>query len=499
MTVVAGYSQPMSQTQRHTHQKPRGGPCGGITKHMTLAGLEPTTTCERAGISVKHVLYQLSYISESSRLTRCTSNYHADTSTPAAPASQCEAIIAKLTQEIESLKSNPNKDASQDHSNRKSSNYFCFKEESPSRKDSSERPARNISPSVFLSKTPTKARKPPQETTILKPKPSPKQHPEKMQTADFPPGFTPTKTALFFYIEILWGLLRQDSVPKPPNSAPLKNFTNNFVKLNRLKTQSRVAQPAMSRTMRNSIIHLRSQFFTYAQGLISRLGLCVWCPNLDEESNSLVEREKQSFPRSKQQEIQQEPDKHLDLAILNKSPKQYQDFLEPLTAHSDDKQVEGKGFYKIKTLPYLSKNANHLFCHFPINFYDPKWYHGLLAQKESIPNQNVLSFLPNTEKSLFQKAQKHPDKKLGDSTFTKKYWDLLAKPYGLVGPGLSAEEKSAAQMLRRMRILRKAKLATCTTTTKTETLLHPMTMRGRQKDMESTAKMTVMTKLMMTL
>lgn len=34
---------------------------------------------------------------------------------------------------------------------------------------------------------------------------------------------------------------------------------------------------------------------------------------------------------------------------------------------------------------------------------------------------------------------------MGDSTFTKKYWDLLAKPYGLVGPGLSAEEKSAGE------------------------------------------------------
>ncbi|KNZ60343.1 hypothetical protein VP01_15675g1, partial [Puccinia sorghi] len=83
-------------------------------------------------------------------------------------------------------------------------------------------------PRVFLIKTPTKARKPPQETAVVKPKPSPKRHPEQMQMEDFPPRFTPTKTALFVHIKIIWGLLKQDSVPKPPKLSTLEEFYKRF-------------------------------------------------------------------------------------------------------------------------------------------------------------------------------------------------------------------------------------------------------------------------------
>ncbi|OAV93952.1 hypothetical protein PTTG_27157 [Puccinia triticina 1-1 BBBD Race 1] len=54
-------------------------------------------------------------------------------------------------------------------------------------------------------------------------------------------------------------------------------------------------------------------------------------------------------------------DARRDFAILNKYPKRYRDILEPISAHSDDEKVEGKGFYKIKTLPYRSNNANRFF------------------------------------------------------------------------------------------------------------------------------------------
>ncbi|KNZ50724.1 hypothetical protein VP01_4273g2 [Puccinia sorghi] len=152
-----------------------------------------------------------------------------------------------------------------------------------------------------------------------------------------------------------------------------------------------------------------------------------------------------------------------DFAILHSFPQCYQEILELITANSDDKFVERKGIYKIKTLPYHSKNANWLFCRFDsvmkdaagqkplakmfrgrtrrlpkkpemskfklatkglsIDFYSPKWYHKLL---------------PN----LY--SQKLKDK-LADSTFTKKYWEVLAEPYGLVGPGSSDEEESASK------------------------------------------------------
>ncbi|KNZ46917.1 hypothetical protein VP01_6837g1, partial [Puccinia sorghi] len=116
-------------------------------------------------------------------------------------------------------------------------------------------------------------------------------------------------------------------------------------------------------------------------------------------------------------------DERRDFAILHKFPQRYQEILELITAHSDDKFVEFKGIYKIKTIPYHSNNPNRFFrrldslmkdaagqnplakmsCHqtlglpkkpemsnfklapkgLPINFCSPKWYHKLLPLKDT--------------------------------------------------------------------------------------------------------------------
>lgn len=69
----------------------------------------------------------------------------------------------------------------------------------------------------------------------------------------------------------------------------------------------------------------------------------------------------------------------------------------------------------------------------PIDFYHPKWFCGLLeAQKKSIPNTQAVAFLPDASESLRPKNQRHEHEKLSDSSFTRKYWDILAEPYGLL-------------------------------------------------------------------
>ncbi|KNZ57825.1 hypothetical protein VP01_2063g8 [Puccinia sorghi] len=487
-------------------------------------------------------------------------NYHAKTPTPSAPANKYEAIIEKLTREIESLKSNTNKGTSTSCSQPAKGKKAASTSKAKTTQTRGQRAT--SAPPVFLSKTPTKARKPPQETAVVKPKPSPKRHPEQMQTADFPPRFTPTKTALFVHIKILWGLLKQDSVPKPPELSTLEEFykrfrraeqiedavksgSTNYVRQHEIQCFQNVQRGQVK--CGNSIIHLGSRFVTYAQGLMSRLGLRVWCPNLNEDSSSLynsahriaalttftelastpayaylnidpemaqdmsllipaynhfvhyLQLDKYKKELKEKGKVAQEAnnkkisknrerlrDERRDFAILNKFPQRYREILEPITAHSDDEFVEGKGIYKIKTLPYRSKNANRFFrcldsvmkdaagqnplakmsCRrtrrlpkkpemsnfklapkgLPIDFYSPKWYHKLLpVQQQSIPNRNALAFLPNAKESLLPKAERHPDEKLADSTFTKKYWEVLAEPYGLVGPGSSAEEESASE------------------------------------------------------
>jgi hypothetical protein len=76
----------------------------------------------------------------------------------------------------------------------------------------------------------------------------------------------------------------------------------------------------------------------------------------------------------------------------------------------------------------------------PIDFYDPSWYHKLVpAQQKTIPNTQVVAFLPDASQSLLPKKQRHPDEKLTDSSFTRKYWDILVEQYGLLGDDSSDE------------------------------------------------------------
>lgn len=181
-------------------------------------------------------------------------------------------------------------------------------------------------------------------------------------------------------------------------------------------------------------------------------------------------------------------DEPRDFAILNKFPQLYWNILEPILAHSNDEFIEKKGFYQIKTLVYRSKNTNCLFRRLdemmlkateqdllakksrqrvwrlpkktpviskfmaapkglPIDFYDCKWYQNLFpSQQQSILNRTSLAFLPDARQSLLPKPQRHPDEKLADSTFTKKYWEAVVEPYGqLDGDALDDEGSEAGQ------------------------------------------------------
>ncbi|EFP91134.1 uncharacterized protein PGTG_16879 [Puccinia graminis f. sp. tritici CRL 75-36-700-3] len=361
---------------------------------------------------------------------------------------------------------------------------------------------------------------------------------------------------------MLWGLLKQDAVPSPPELGMLEEFYKRFRRTEQIEEAVRGGlatghfgqhevqcfKDAQAGRIRygKSIIHLGSNFVRYAQGLMARLGLRVWCPNLKEDSDLLYnsahriaalttftelattsaysylkidrelaqdmtllipaynhfvhylqynryKREQKEKGKASQEAANKKFNKNRerlrnerrDFAIINKFPKRYRDILEPITAHSDDEKVEGKGFYKIKTLPYRSNNANRFFRRLdivmknaaeqdpiakssrrrvqrlpknpemssykiapkglPIDFYHPKWYHNLVpAQQQSIPNRKALAFLPDANESLLPKGERNPDEKMADSTFTRKYWEVLAEPYGLLG-GDSSDYDEAAE------------------------------------------------------
>ncbi|KNZ50349.1 hypothetical protein VP01_4476g2 [Puccinia sorghi] len=63
---------------------------------------------------------------------------------------------------------------------------------------------------------------------------SPKQHPQQMQTGDFPPDFATTKNELYIHIKVLWGLLKRELVPPAPNLQRLWGFYKIFSNSNQI-------------------------------------------------------------------------------------------------------------------------------------------------------------------------------------------------------------------------------------------------------------------------
>ncbi|PLW52509.1 hypothetical protein PCANC_10573 [Puccinia coronata f. sp. avenae] len=338
---------------------------------------------------------------------------------------------------------------------------------------------------------------------------------------------------------MLWGLLTQASVPPAPELQYLQEFYQRFSTNNQVehaaKTTSSPAlissneiqffKDATSGSVKygRQVIHVGSNNVRYSQGLMGRLGLQVWCPNLEEDSASLYNAARRIAAITTFQELVssraydymnvnpvlamdsvlviQAYNHYVHYVLLTKYKKEqkqegkvaeeaenkkfskgrerrYKDIIEPIGAHSDNELDPKRGFYKIKTLPYRSKNASKFFCaldimmkksakqdassngkrrirklpkqpvlssyttaptKLPIDFYDPKWYQNLTpAQQQTIPNIEVVAFLPDASESLKPKHLRHPDEKLTTSSFTRKYWDILVEPYGLLEAESSA-------------------------------------------------------------
>lgn len=162
-------------------------------------------------------------------------------------------------------------------------------------------------------------------------------------------------------------------------------------------------------------------------------------------------------------------DARVRFASDNKFPKRYQKILAPITAHSDDEYDEERGLFVIKTLSYRSKNAGRFFRQLdrrmiaaaknepgnrrrirrlpknaimskftvapkglPLDFYDVAWFKSLgAAQQQMIPDRTV-AFLPDAKQSLLPKDVRNPDESLNDKVFNRKYWEILAEPYGVL-------------------------------------------------------------------
>ncbi|KAH9473976.1 hypothetical protein Pst134EA_001031 [Puccinia striiformis f. sp. tritici] len=202
---------------------------------------------------------------------------------------------------------------------------------------------------------------------------------------------------------------------------------------------------------------------------MNQLGLQVWCPNLDEDSASLYNSAHRISALTTFTELASttayaylgiDPTMAGDLTLLIPA---YDHFVHYLQYENYRKELKEEGkvakdaahkrFSKnreraseqnpsaqgsrrrIRRLPRTPVMSTSLVAPkgLAIDYYGPKWYNKLdLAQQKKIPNRSILAFLSNASESLQPKDERHPDEKLSTRSFTKKYWEVLAEPYGLV-------------------------------------------------------------------
>ncbi|KNZ56632.1 hypothetical protein VP01_2360g4 [Puccinia sorghi] len=136
---------------------------------------------------------------------------------------------------------------------------------------------------------------------------SAKKSPLQMTKKDHPEGHFSLilefllQNALYVHIKVLWGLIAQGFIPVPPSEEQLRSFYQRFQSteeiqstINRcplllaiyaIQTLKKACESCMK--VRKHMIHLSDFNICYVQSSLSKQGLAVWVPNLDEQANSL--------------------------------------------------------------------------------------------------------------------------------------------------------------------------------------------------------------------
>ncbi|WAR59686.1 hypothetical protein PtB15_11B326 [Puccinia triticina] len=265
-----------------------------------------------------------------------------------------------------------------------------------------------------------------------------KKKPNQMITDDFPDDFKATKECLFVHIRLLWGLLETASVPPVINAALVAEFCSRF---SNVADFERFAQDSNSasilaesdvQTLRDaragrikvgkSFGHIEESYIAYIHGYLAKLGICIWCPNLEEGPKSLYNLacriaalnifrqiamsgayDFMNFNRKYKDNMvifiraynhyvhhvqldkfskeNKEPGKHAEtvmvknaarkrsrlaearykFAVANDFPKRYKDIIQDVAANSNDEWDEAGKCFVVKTLPFRSKAANIFF------------------------------------------------------------------------------------------------------------------------------------------
>ncbi|EGG03570.1 uncharacterized protein MELLADRAFT_89943 [Melampsora larici-populina 98AG31] len=302
-------------------------------------------------------------------------------------------------------------------------------------------------PSSAYSTPTSSAKKGPRKSKTPVPKPAKpvtppvrRRHPLQLLSTDFPNDFKTTKDALFLHIKIMWGLFKANDVPAPIDPSLLKAFYARFSKTEQI--EAALLDPASADVVaQNNILTLKSlrggdgkigrgmanldeMYILYIHGILAKVGIRVWGPDLNEAADSLYnsacrltalntfrqlmatgaynymnvnpdhvnsmsrfisaynhyvhywmaskfKSELKPPGRAESESARKLVQKHRErlkqarVRFLDvnraKYPPRYKALCENVLAHSDDEQEPGKNYLTIKTLAYRSKNASKFF------------------------------------------------------------------------------------------------------------------------------------------
>ncbi|EGG10008.1 uncharacterized protein MELLADRAFT_95119 [Melampsora larici-populina 98AG31] len=160
--------------------------------------------------------------------------------------------------------------------------------------------------------TPLPARKSPgssaRKTSASKPPKKPstpirKKHPLQITLDDTPTDFKSCKEALYVHIKMMWGLYKQSDVPPTPNTVMLREFYDKFnssdeieAVVNNPRSTDLIARESISSLkefragggkMSRGLGHIDEMSILYISGLLAKVGIRAWAPNLDDAPDSL--------------------------------------------------------------------------------------------------------------------------------------------------------------------------------------------------------------------
>ncbi|KAI7966251.1 hypothetical protein MJO29_001999 [Puccinia striiformis f. sp. tritici] len=135
---------------------------------------------------------------------------------------------------------------------------------------------------------------------------SSKVNPLQMVTKNMPGSFAATRDALYAHIKLIWNLIEQKVIPKPPHRDTPAEFNSRFFNVDNIEYSAGntsgaplipVAEVVTFKDLKcgqkkigKGLVNVEEFFLSYTKATLARLGIRTWAPNLEDSHHSLYNK-----------------------------------------------------------------------------------------------------------------------------------------------------------------------------------------------------------------